>query len=129
MTARLTTCNDLAKNEGDLKMIGELFLALQTSATPLSLLISWFPSLARKLGKVATTELFTVLHAYVEARRRGEPTDDPIDFLIAEGEATQAIVEVILPSPRVAWDVGSDPFIPVCDDNAFRGDQQHRHCL
>ncbi|KAF9644109.1 hypothetical protein BDM02DRAFT_3190905, partial [Thelephora ganbajun] len=39
MTARLTTCHDLTKNEADLKKIGDLYLTLQTSATPTSLLL------------------------------------------------------------------------------------------
>lgn len=94
MIARLTTCHDLTKNEADLKRIGELFMTHQTSFTPISLLLPWFPSPARKAGKEATTELFTMLYAYVERRRRAEPTNDAIDIMIADGEATQKIVGV-----------------------------------
>jgi len=95
MTARTTTCRDLTKNETDLKKVGELFMTLQTSATPTSLLLPWFPSPARKAGKQATTELYTVLCNYVEARRRAqELTSDAIDVLIADGETTQNIVGV-----------------------------------
>jgi len=94
MTARMTTCHDLTKNEADLKRIGELFMTLQKSATPTSMLLPWFPSPARKTGKGAATEMFTMLHAYVETRRDAEPTSDAIDVLIAEGETTQNIVGV-----------------------------------
>jgi len=90
----MTTCRDLAKNEADLKKIGELFMTLQTSATPTSLLLPWFPSPARKTGKEATTELYTMLYTYVENRRNTELTSDAIDVLIAEGETTQKIVGV-----------------------------------
>ena len=99
MTVRMTTCHDLAKNEGDIKKIGELFLTLQKSATPTSLLLPWFPSLARKAGKEAATELFTLLYTYVETRRHAEPTSDAIDILIADGETTQNVVEVS-PAPE-----------------------------
>ena len=94
MTARMATCHDLVKNEADLKKISELFLTFQTSSTPTSLLLPWFPSPARKAGKEATTELFTMLYTYVETRRDAELTSDAIDVLIAEGETTQNIVGV-----------------------------------
>jgi len=94
MTARMTTCHDLTKNEVDLKKIRELFMTLMTSATPASLLLPWFPSPARKKGKQATTDLYTILYTYVETRRHAEPTSDAIDILIADGDTTQSIVGV-----------------------------------
>jgi hypothetical protein len=101
MTVRMAACRDLAKNGADLKKIKELFLTLQTSATPASLLLPWFPSPARKRMKQATTEFFMMLCTYVETRRRVEPTTDAIDVLIADGETTQNIVKVG-PAPEVA---------------------------
>jgi len=94
----MTTCHDLTKNEADLKRIGELFLTLQTSATPTSMLLPWFPSPARNTGKEATTEMFTMLYTYVETRRHAELTSDAIDVLIADGETTQNIVGVGSPT-------------------------------
>ena len=94
MTARMTTCHDLTKNEADLKRIGELFMTLQTSATPASLLLPWFPSPARKAKKQATAEMYTILRTYVESRRSAELTSDAIDVLISSGETTQKIIEV-----------------------------------
>ena len=94
MTAHIVTCHDLTKNKADLKKLGELFLTLQTSATPTSLLLLWLPSPARKAGKEATTKLFMILYTYVKTRRHVEPTRDAIDVLIADGETTQGIVGV-----------------------------------
>jgi len=94
MTARITTCRSLAENETDLKKIGELFMTLQTSATPTSLVFPWFPSPARKAGKEATTKMYTMIYTYVETRKRAELTSDAIDVLIADGESTQSIVQV-----------------------------------
>ena len=94
MTARMTTCRDLTKNEADLKRLQELFMILQANATPVSLLLPWLPSPMRKARKKATTDFFIMLHDYVEARRRAELTSDAIDVLIANGETTQGIVEV-----------------------------------
>ena len=90
----MTTCHDLTKNESDLKKIRELFLTLQTNATPTSLLFPWFPSPARRTVKQATTELYTILYTYIETRRHTEVTSDAIDILIADGETTQNIVGV-----------------------------------
>ena len=71
-------------------------MTLQTSATPASLLLPWFPSSARKTGKQAATEIYTLLYTYVETRKHVEPTSDAIDILIADGETTQNIVGVSL---------------------------------
>ena len=101
MTARMTTCHELTKNEADLKKIGELFMTLQTSATPTSLLLPWFPSSARKAGKWATTDMYTIICTYIETRRDAEPTNDAIDLLIADGETNESIVEVS-PGPEAA---------------------------
>jgi len=101
MTAQLIACRDLAKNEADLKRIRELITTFQTSATPASLLFPWFPSPSRKAKKDATTELFTTLYTYVEARRRAELTNDAMDILIADGETTERIVTAS-PSPKIS---------------------------
>jgi len=99
MTARVIACCDLAKNKSDLRKIRELFMTLQTSATPTSLLLPWLPGPARKAKKQATTELYNMLNTYVENRRRAEPTNDGIDILIADGETTQNTVGVS-PTPK-----------------------------
>ena len=103
MTARMTTCRDLTENGADLKKIGELFMTLQTSATPVSLLFPWFPSPARKTVKQATADMYTMLYTYVETRRVTELTNDAIDILIADGGTTQSIVGVSS-TLEVAWD-------------------------
>ena len=69
-------------------------MELQNSATPVSLMISWFASPAKMSGLLATTELFTILRSYVDKRRNAVPTTDAIDVLIADGETTQVIIEV-----------------------------------
>jgi hypothetical protein len=120
MTARMATCRDLAKNGVDLKKIQELFLTLQTNATPASLLLPWFPSPARNRVKQATTEFYTMLCTYIETRRHAELTSDAIDVLIADGESTQNIITVS-PTPTAARDfVRSDPAFLVYHGGTFR---------
>ena len=95
MTARLTTCHDLTKNDADLKRVRELFTTHEKSITPGQLLFPWFPSSAKESGKKAATEMFTIICTHIERRRRGVPGSDAIDVLIAEGETTLAIARVI----------------------------------
>ena len=94
MTFRMATCRDLAENEADLEKISKLFMTLQTSVTPTSLMLPWFPGPARRAAKQANIEMYTVLSGYIEARRRAKPADDPIDLLIADGVANENIVWV-----------------------------------
>ena len=129
MTARMTTCHDLTKNEGDIKKIGELFLTLEKSATPTSLLLPWFPSPARRTGKEATTELFTLLYTYVEARRQAEPANDSVDVLIADGETTQNIVKVSPVAEAAQCFAKPNSTVLVRHVCAFRWYHQHWHYL
>jgi len=117
----MAMCRDLAKNGTDLEKIKALFITLRTSATPTSLLLPWFPSPARKTGKEATNELFTMLYTYVETRRHAEPTSDAIDVLIAAGETNEGIAGVSL-APEVVWGlfVKSDLSALVYHVGAFR---------
>jgi len=125
MTTRMVTCRDLAKNEADRKKIGELFMTLQANSTPVSLLLPWFPSPARKTAKQASTDLYTTLYTYVENRRDAELTSDAIDVFIADGETTQNIVGVS-PTPEVARDfLNPDLMFEVHNVGAFR--RYHHH--
>ena len=94
MTARMTTCRDLIENGDDLRKLKELFMIIHTDPTPVSCLMPWFPGPARKLIDRATTELYSMLLNYVEARRRAETTSDAIDVLIAGGETDLRIIGV-----------------------------------
>ena len=94
LTFRMATCRDLAENEADLEKISELFMTLQTSVTPTSLMLPWFPGPARRAAKQANIEMYTVLSGYIEARRRAKSADDAIDLLIADGVANENIVWV-----------------------------------
>ena len=102
MTFRMATCRDLAGNEADLEKISELFMTLQTSVTPTSLMLPWFPGPARRAVKQANTEMYTVLSGYIEARRRAKPADDAIDVLIADGVANENIVWVSPPTQKAS---------------------------
>ena len=100
MTTRMVTCEELAKNEADLKKISKLLDAFITSPTPFASMLPWFPSPAKVKMIMSNVRMFSIFRNYVEARRRAVPTSDAIDLLIADGENTQDIV-LVTSAPKV----------------------------
>ncbi|KAF7974028.1 hypothetical protein HWV62_13549 [Athelia sp. TMB] len=97
MTVRMASCSELSTNNDDLKRMGEMYWKLQKSATPVGLLLPWFPSQARSDKKEATLGLFNLISHYIALRRTAEvPSSDTFDFLIAEGEKDEEIVSFVL---------------------------------
>jgi len=105
MTVRMTTCEELASDAKVVQKIGDLYSKIEASYTPVSLLLPWFPSTARKNKSQATMDLYNILIHYVNVRRDAEMRNsDAIDVLIADGEDNIAIagVGVILLISRFA---------------------------
>lgn len=97
MTVRMATCQELAKNQDDIKHVMRHFQDIDESATPVNVLLPWLPSQARKSRENATRALFTLLQKYVDLRRKAAvPSSDPIDTLIAHGDTDESIVGVSL---------------------------------
>ena len=100
MTARMATCHDMTKNDADFKKLTELVWTITDSATPIALILPWFPSPSRVKILWADMKLALTLRNYVEARRHAEPIGDATDILIAEGETTRDIIGVSF-TPKV----------------------------
>ncbi|KDR74057.1 hypothetical protein GALMADRAFT_141795 [Galerina marginata CBS 339.88] len=97
MTVRMASCGELANDLPAMDRIQSQYWTLEKSATPLALLLPWFPSPAKKRKDAATKELFTTLYGYVEKRRAADvPTSDAIDILITQGLSSENIVQFIL---------------------------------
>ena len=95
MMVRMATCQELAENKDDIERLSQHYRALEKSATPMALLLSWFPSQAKKAQENFTRALFTLLYKYVDLRRRAPiPSNDAIDILIACGDTNEAILGV-----------------------------------
>lgn len=75
--------------------MSDSYWKLERSATPVALLLPWFPSQARKDKKNATQELYDLIMHYIKLRRNAEvPSSDAFDLLIAGGESDNDIVAV-----------------------------------
>lgn len=95
MTVRMATCRELSEDRAAVDRLFDLYWKLEKAATPISILLPWFPGKARKDKKQANTDLYMMLSGYVDTRRSAEePTSDAIDVLIAQGEDNPAIVGV-----------------------------------
>ncbi|KDR75612.1 hypothetical protein GALMADRAFT_68731 [Galerina marginata CBS 339.88] len=96
MTIRMATCQELAADQDAVDQIAKTYWALEQSATPVSLLLPWFPGPAKKARNSATTKIYKLLLKYVENRRNAAiPSTDPMDILIAEGHSNHAIIGTI----------------------------------
>lgn len=95
MTIRMATCKELAEDRKSIDKLMEYYSVLEKSATPVSLLLPWFPGPAKKARERATTALFTLLFKFVMLRREAPaPSMDAIDVLIGQGHEDQSIVGV-----------------------------------
>ena len=91
----MATCRELATNMDAMARIQGDYMMLEKSATPVALLLPWFPSTAKKNNETATRNLFTTLYGYVEMRRKADTrTSDAIDVLLSNGLTSEEIVGV-----------------------------------
>ncbi|GLB42457.1 putative cytochrome P450 [Lyophyllum shimeji] len=97
MNVRLATCRELAEDKKAVAKLGRHYWELEKAASPVALLLPWFPSRAKKDQEAATMNLFQLIAGYVELRRKApHPNSDAIDVLIANGDSTEAIVGFVL---------------------------------
>jgi sterol 14-demethylase len=95
MTVRLAACREIAEDKVAVSKLIGIYWDLERGVSPISVLLPWFPSAARKRKNTATKELYMMLYTYIEARRNAVvPNTDTIDVFIADGCSTATIVSV-----------------------------------
>ena len=126
MTVRMASCRELAADPEAVKRMADFYWMLERSATPVGLLLPWFPGPAKKNKMIATKGLYEMLSQYVEVRRKAEVSNsDAIDSLIADGAETTIIVEV---RTAMVFNVALLMFrFKVCDSCYFCWCRQHGH--
>ncbi|KAG6811696.1 hypothetical protein H0H92_006203 [Tricholoma furcatifolium] len=93
VTVYMATCRELASDLDAVKRLHMDYWRLEKSATPVALLLPWFPSQAKKEKEKAMTRLYLTLCSYVDARRAAKtPSSDAIDLLLREGVGTEDLV-------------------------------------
>ena len=95
MTIRLAACRELAEDKAAVNKLIQIYWDLERGVSPVSVLLPWFPSAARKRKNNATKELYMMFYGSIEARRHSPvPNSDAIDLLLADGCSTPTIVQV-----------------------------------
>ena len=95
MTARMATCQELAADKQAIADLRRHYFDIEQNSTPVSILLPWFPSQARKARTKSTEELYLLIRKYVTMRREAKiPSSDPIDLLIAHGDSDDSITGV-----------------------------------
>jgi len=91
----MSTCRELSEDKEAVSRVAKHYWDIEKSATPVSVLLPWFPGSARKAKQKATMDLYNMLLSYVNIRRKAStPTIDPIDFFILQGTSDDTIVGV-----------------------------------
>ncbi|KAF9522380.1 cytochrome P450 [Crepidotus variabilis] len=97
MTIRMATCHELSQDPEMIEKLSKIYRDIESSATPMRLLLPWIPSPSKKLVGRATMELYLLFLKYVQANRAaGAETNDPIDILIRNGDDDNDIVELMI---------------------------------
>lgn len=95
MTVRMATCKELAEDPDSIDRLAKHYWDLEKSATPVHLLLPWFPGTAKRQNKTSTTNLYNLINSYVQLRRNSPvPSMDAIDLLIAHGDTDTTIIGV-----------------------------------
>ena len=95
MTVRMATCRELAEDSVAVDQLFRLYWKLEKSATPVGVLLPWFPSKANRNKKQANADMYNLLSGYVGSRRSAQESgSDAIDLLIAQGDDNSAIIGV-----------------------------------
>ncbi|KAF8156012.1 cytochrome P450 [Crassisporium funariophilum] len=97
MTVRMATCRELSEDQEAIDRLTQHYWDLEKAATPVALLLPWFPGPAKKAKEKATMDLYLLISSYVDLRRKAStPSMDPIDILIQNGYNNETIIGTIL---------------------------------
>ena len=85
--------------------LANLYWIVEKSATPVKLLLPWFPGSAKKENARCTKELYEMLNGYVEERRNAPEGlgSDAIDVLISEKVLNPDIIDVSKRLSFINW--------------------------
>lgn len=91
----MASCKELAEDRKAMSDLAKYYWTLEKSATPVSLLLPWFPGPAKRAKEKSTIALYNLFNSFVELRRNAAvPSTDPIDLFIAQGDSNGAIIGV-----------------------------------
>ncbi|KAG6914568.1 hypothetical protein DXG01_016585 [Tephrocybe rancida] len=101
MTIRVSTCRELADDLEATTLFQQDFSTLETTSSPVTLLLPWLPTRARKNEQMVNEKLRATLRTYVEERKAATtPHPDAIDLLLSKGLTGERILDCLL---NIVW--------------------------
>lgn len=94
LTIRTLACNDIADDPVLLAKTLSLFETIEASATPATVLFPRLPTPAMAKRTIAGARFYRIVSNIVKKRTAGSRDDDPLQFLIDEGDDMGQIVQV-----------------------------------
>ena len=95
LTIRIVGCNDIAEDPELLGKTLKLYEYINSSATATAVMFPWFPSPAVVKGTIAGGRLYMIIRKIVNERKvTGKRGNDPLQFLIDQGNSMAQIIEV-----------------------------------
>lgn len=95
LTMRTVACDDIADSPELLAQTLKLYETIDGSATPTAIMFPWFPSPAVVKRTIAGGRLYMIINNIVKERKStGIKGEDPLQFLIDEGDSMTRIIEV-----------------------------------
>lgn len=80
---RSLACSELADDEAIVARLKTLYDTLDTSTTPASVLVPWFPSPSMLSKLFATKKIYDIVNRAIEARiQSGVPQDDTLQIML-----------------------------------------------
>ena len=91
----MATCKELSEDREAIARLSKNYLEVAKNGTPVTLLVPWFPSHAKREKRKATIVLYSTFLRYIQLRRKSSnPSNDPIDLFISLGLSDDAIIAV-----------------------------------
>jgi sterol 14-demethylase len=98
LTMRTVGCNDVADDPEQLQAIMRHYEVMDKSFTPIVVYFPWLPTIQGLQRKVAGAKIYMALKRIVDNRRKtGVRGDDPLQYLMDQGDNMTQIIGVRLP--------------------------------
>ncbi|KAF8855280.1 cytochrome P450 [Acephala macrosclerotiorum] len=97
LTMRMVGCDDIADDQELLAKTIRYYESIDSSATPIALMYPWIPSPAVIKRTYAASKLYMIVNKIVKERKKtGVKGDDPLQYLIDQGDSITRIIEFII---------------------------------
>jgi cytochrome P450 len=98
LTMRTVGCNDIADDSEQLRAIMGHYEVMDKSFTPLVVYFPWLPTIQGLKRKFAGARIYLAFKRIVDRRRKkDEKGDDPLQYLIDQGDNMTQIIGVRTP--------------------------------